>query len=200
MSVLPSSATFASCFIVFALLVFLTLLTSFYPTILHQVKSIDLEALKGKLNGSLNTANAIAPEKLMDPSRVTSPLQKEDSKATKSRWIRYLLELRPRSESNPRNLFSAWVHGGILAIVFDFLVPELQFPRHQYNLYKNRHNKFLIASGWRWHPLAFVRDIVRLLLLPVWAALAIALLISWAVYKVIWCLTLCFVGCFTCFR
>lgn len=211
MSVLPSSASLASCFIVFVVLLSLTLTTSLYPAILHSYRSIDTAAFKAssisffktslktsfkKPFNSENTASLkhtrpadlptqdedFIPERLMDPSLVTPPLP---PKPPKPRLIRYLEALIPRGPPGRRSL-SDFLIACIYppALVVDYLIPELQFPLHQYRLYRLRGNRFARAAGWRWHPLAFVRDVIRFLLLPVWAVLVVVLVVVSAVVAV----------------
>jgi hypothetical protein len=61
-----------------------------------------------------------------------------------------------------------------VVIVEKLLIPEILFPRDQWIMSRYIGNKYVNIQ---WHPLAFVRDGFRLLLLPVWVALAVVLVV-----------------------
>ena len=61
----------------------------------------------------------------------------------------------------------------------NYLIPELMFPLDQIDLYRNTDWKVVSrekgSARWVWHPLAFVRDIFRVLFLPVWLGLIVCI-------------------------
>jgi hypothetical protein len=72
------------------------------------------------------------------------------------------------------------------------LVPELKFPRDQWIMSKYIGNRYVNIQ---WHPLAAVRDIFRLVLLPVWLALAVAIVVYMSVVGLV--ILVCFVGSYS---
>ncbi|CAI6338730.1 unnamed protein product [Periconia digitata] len=217
MSVLPNSASFASFFVVFAVLLILTLSPSIYHALLLRLQSIDTTAFRASFQTKI-TAPAqlptppegpasspdIVPEALIDPSKVTPPTGPREEKP---RLIRYLHALRPHSKGyipghlalhdfkdrfpKPKSFYYLikWLVWEMpQEIAFCYLIPELRFPLDQYHLYRIRGNAVIQSAGWKWHPLAFVRDIIRALLLPLWAIIVVAIFIWLPVLVLLWVL------------
>ncbi|KAF2471941.1 uncharacterized protein BDR25DRAFT_16612 [Lindgomyces ingoldianus] len=205
MSVLPNSASFASFFVVLAVLLILTLSPNIYRVILCRLQSIRTAAFRASTRKATApieppispeasaSSEDIIPEALIDPLKVTPP---SGPRKKKPRLVRYLQALKPHSNMclPPRHSLNdfktrfpkldsffyliKWIFCEIPeTIAFCYLVPELQFPMDQYNLYKSRGSEFMKRAGWKWHPLAFVRDVIRALLLPLWAIIVIVILV-----------------------
>jgi len=209
MSVLPKSASFASFFVVFVVLSFFTISPNIYRALLERFQLIDLSAFRASIHIKSNASAHVpslprtpatfedsVPEALIDTSTATSPTE---PKPEPSRLARYLRALGPRmgwshlesgTLDNFKSTFPALRSFPLLfryifwevpkKIAFCYLIPELWFPLDQYKLYRARESQFFKSAGWKWHPLAFVRDIFRALLLPLWATI-ILFILSWLI-------------------
>lgn len=125
MSVLPSSASLASFFVVFAIFLLLTLSPSIYAPVLRTFQNIDTTALRTKLtasnpsnrfkdkvilphasaqpHSSASSQHAAVPEAYIDPSTVTNPFTGKPRSNT--RLDRYLYALKPKGDTfNTRSL------------------------------------------------------------------------------------------------
>ena len=214
MSVLPNSASFASFFIVLAVLLALTLSPSIYHALQRRLKSFDISTFSifGQiktatlakhpiLSGVSNAPKKAVPEALINQSNISPPVTPSHRK---SRLVRYLQALKPQSREWYRDqasfsefkarfpkpgsfyyLFLSIFWEIPNKIAWCYLVPELRFPRDQWLLYVHRDNKFVRDAGWKWHPLAFIRDIVRALLLPCWGIIVIAIVVWLGLLKLL---------------
>jgi hypothetical protein len=146
--------------------------------------------------GSLAPSEEVIPERFIDPLKVTPPIAPRENSEEEPRLLRYLEAIIPKSTGPEehtnrkrfllyfpkpksfRYLFLWLFHEGPANIASGYLIPELHFPIGQYKLYRARNNPFVRSSGWKWHPLAFVRDAFRALLLPVWAVV-VGVIYTW---------------------
>ena len=206
MSVLPNSATFASFFIVLALLLTLTLSPSIYHTLQRRLQSFDISTFnvfgqikiaalseRPTLLGVSNILKGAIPEALINQPSVSPPVTPSQEE---SRLVRYLQALKPHSKEwyrgqasfsefrarFPKPVSFYYLFLSIFweipnKIAWCYLVPELRFPLDQWVLYVHRDNRFVRDARWKWHPLAFIRDIVRALILPCWGIIVLAILV-----------------------
>ncbi|KAF2680728.1 hypothetical protein K458DRAFT_87165 [Lentithecium fluviatile CBS 122367] len=169
MSVLPSSTTLYSFFIVLIGLLILTTTAAIYHPVLR---------------------NDILPHlfSLLDHSR--KALVSASGRAGISGYLNSYIHLikGSRDTLGARAVSKAWDAAGCLSmcililpilvrvvpeIIISACVEEIKFPRDQYIMAQYIGNRYV---NYQWHPLAFVRDAIRLLLLPVWVALAAGLM------------------------
>jgi len=169
MGVFPKSATFPSFFIVFAIIFLLTILLGLN--------------LKKMLQG-------LKPEKTQGPITADAPLL---SNQVKKLFTMLVMPLAPATLYigwylrllNPYNEYKYSPHAdsGILRvleyvttqipilILRKFIMPEICMPIDQYILFQYRNNRYFNIQ---YHPIYFVKDIFRGLLIPVWIAVAAA--------------------------
>ena len=182
MSVLPNSATFRSFFVVLAIFLLSTLCIGFYlSTLLATVLPPLLRpplALTRRLKRSLQSSTYIQNYiDLLNPSRAV-----KFDWPPKPTWISHLGILSWLCVDKAC-LCIWWLFRKLPAnFVHYVFVREILFPRDQYVLFQYLGNPIL---GLRWHPLAFIRDFIRLMLLPVWVALVGGIVICLVVQDVV---------------
>jgi hypothetical protein len=156
MSVLPSSTTLYSFFIVLILLVLMTFATGY--SIAPVVNTIKLP-----LSDSARNIASFLFDAAALPFVITHTFQQG---------------LTTKDLHGCCSCFNPfWVIPYILLripakILYAILIPELKFPRDQWVMSNYIGNRYVNI---RWHPLAAVRDIFRLVFLPVWLALAVVI-------------------------
>ncbi|KAF2178421.1 hypothetical protein K469DRAFT_642743 [Zopfia rhizophila CBS 207.26] len=189
MSVLPKSASFPSFFVVFTIFLLSTICMDIYlPTLLSRIRPplLDLTAKLFRLTkdsarsitSSYKNVHALKPSiNLADPAWV----KRLPEKPLMLHWI---------SE------WAWWIfRDGPTIVVRELLIPELFFPCDQYRMYPYIGHTYLKIQ---WHALAFIRDIFRLALLPIWVVVII-LLVCWVAvltgltwtFKYVWRLRRC---------
>ncbi|KAF1967637.1 hypothetical protein BU23DRAFT_288759 [Bimuria novae-zelandiae CBS 107.79] len=168
MSILPAFATFYSFFIVLAVLSLGTIFSVAYiPRFLHTILS-PLHLLLAELTQRLSrTAFTSYLRSTLDI--LNSEAELSFSNAYDPGWLRHpgIYHIFRTFRWFLRRLPAYIVHGA--------LVCEIGFPRDQWVMYQYRGNDHLLHIGW--HPLAFVRDVVRFALLPAWVAIAVGLVV-----------------------
>ena len=167
MSVLPPSATLLSFFIVLVTLVLFTISTGLYLSITLATIVPPLSRLFRLIGRILShsipraylhdTFDLFDPSTTIHPNNLGSPRWFDDHKwlSRLYRLIRFVF----------RRLPAEIIHGA--------LVPEILFPKDQWIMFQYRNNRYI---HYRWHPLAFIRDFFRLLLIPVWIMMIIGII------------------------
>lgn len=168
MSVLPSSTTLYSFFVVLVGLLLLTITAAIFhpvlrndilPTLLslldHSRKSLVSASRRAGISGYLNSY-----VQLIKGSGKTMGMRAIDKAYNTAGCLGMCILILP-----------------ILVrvapeVVVSMCVDEIKFPRDQYVMARYIGNRYV---NYQWHPLAFVRDAIRLVLLPVWVALAAGL-------------------------
>jgi len=182
MSVLPESASFASFFIVFAIL--------FLSTIL--------------LGVNLKTLLANILPLLRKPNLQLGPLVVKLSAWTESSYIQWYLNiLNPYSElkfDRPSITEVKWsIDRKVLYIFYQFiryiirrlpvillhsfLLREISMPKEQYILFLYRNNRYLHI---KYHPIWFIKDVIRGLLIPAWICLTAGIVCYLMLQDILW--------------
>jgi hypothetical protein len=202
MSVLPSSTTFYSFFLVLAGLVALTITTGAY------LPSLRANALPALILFVQPSAHALSSAfasvglsayfrgifyLLTGSHRRGSPMiGREWNRRTEGCLMRCLMLVPLLVRGLPERLVS-------------LLVAEITFPRDQLVMAQYIGNRYV---NYQWHPLAFVRDAGRLLLLPVWVGIVAGLVVYIMVFDLalsissvlFWMLVMLFQLMHRCFR
>jgi len=156
MGVLPKSATFLSFFIVFAVLLLLTMLLG-----------VNLKRITQKL-GSRTSAQGSSPVSayIKQYMEILNPYNKPQ-KISHTQFYRL-----PESESRPYLLARFFINGLPLVLLRSLVLPEICMPIDQYILYKHRNNPYVdIYYHWAF----FIKDVIRGMLIPAWIAVAIGI-------------------------
>jgi hypothetical protein len=163
MSVLPSSTTLPSFFIVLALLILITFFTGYL--LAPGVRTVKLPAGQSLLRLALNIGRvfyhvlAIPSWVIQEVSKVPLGLTTE----SRTSWYTFL---------NPLWL-APYIFLQLPIIILNrVVVPEIQFPAEQWRMRKYIGNRYVNIQ---WHPLAFVRDAFRLIFIPLWLVLGVAI-------------------------
>jgi hypothetical protein len=183
MSVLPSSATLWSFFVVLVIFLITTISMGFFLTgILATFKPLQAPLVNTtrRLAKFLQTSTFLREYiDLLNPYHkkdVIDPIWYDpDSETAFYHSYPFLLPLV--------FVMLYWVVRGLPKVLAHKLVQELTFPYDQYVMLQYLGNNIL---GLMWHPLAFLRDIVRLAFLPVWAGLIVGLVALIIVEDVVW--------------
>jgi hypothetical protein len=156
MSILPSSATLYSFFVVLVFLVIITFATGYFIAPIVNTIRLPISHIALKI-ASVCFGAAMLP--FITTQEFQQGLTVHDVNGCISlfnppRFLPYILLRVPAN------------------ILHQMLIPELKLPRDLWSMSQYLGNPYLNI---RWHPLAAVRDIFRLVLLPVWLALAVAI-------------------------
>jgi hypothetical protein len=192
MSVLPRSASFPSFFVVFAILLLFTILLG-----------VNLKTIQANMHS------------LLQRSKSQQRFSEKLFAWTKSSYVRrYLDLLNPYKEFKldplPFNeiewnsehiwlslliLLCQFMLFIILSIPFillrnlpvillrKFLLPEIFMPKDQYNLFLYRNNRYMTI---RYHPVWFVKDVIRGFLIPAWIAVAAGIVCYLVIQDILW--------------
>ena len=171
MSVLPSSTTLYSFFIVLLGFLLITIMLAAYLPLMHSTLT---ESIAPQLKRAMATtvritkATAIATY-FQGIANIVIPKRKLSDVDLAPEWFR---------EYHNCYRFYKWMREilrqGFIVIVHESLIYEVRLPRDKWLMMKMLNHTYFPG---RWRISTFLCDVVRFLLLPVWAALIVAILV-----------------------
>jgi hypothetical protein len=156
MSVFPKSATFLSFFIVFAFLFSCTMLLGInLKTILQRFKTRTIIP-----NASPVLAYMQFYMDLLNP--YNKPKKKRSDEFYRLPDVNFWVSRLVR-----------WFISGLpIVILRNLVLPEICMPIDQYIMYQYRHNPYANVN---YHPVWFIKDVIRAFLIPAWIAVAVGI-------------------------
>ncbi|KAI0382261.1 hypothetical protein F5Y04DRAFT_288018 [Hypomontagnella monticulosa] len=171
MSVLPTSASFASFFIVLAIFILLTIiglnlsaLLALFATVTPRSRKKTPGPIEGNLMSKLPPWMENYIRFYMNVFDNSNELSLKDSfnlPVTGREWLTLPIYL------------AVYVTRILPALAMRrWLLPEILYPRYKWLLFLYRHNRYVTI---KYHPILFVTDFIRFTLIPAWVVLALCI-------------------------
>jgi hypothetical protein len=180
MSVFPKTATFPSFFVVFAIIFLLTILLGLnLKKMLQRLKPM-------KTQGSTIADTPLLSKQLKELFKMLA-MQLSPAILYIGWYLRLLnpyndYEYRPEAESMILRALEHVILRIPILILRKCIMPEICMPIDQYILFRYRHNRY---HNIQYHPIYFVKDIIRGLLIPVWITVAAGIIACLVVRDII---------------